>query len=116
MTLTYRIKLIETANAIDAMGGHVWFTNTEKECFRVANRAESWRFDGLNVYSITSTHITIAEVDGDTHYEIPLWQFSEEFLYQLWCTYKKEIKASLTIQARKRLAQVTGYDELKPDE
>jgi hypothetical protein len=89
----------DAAEILMNMCAHVYFRKTEEHSFRFANNDASHHSDyALNVSEVTPYSIRIVATDESFFhsYEVPMWSLSDSFFYQLWCTYKEEIKLTLT--------------------
>ena len=108
MKKDYRKMVRDAAEILMNMCAHVYFRKTEEHSFRFANNVASYHNDYvLNVSEVTPYSIRIVATDDSFFhsYEVPLHHLSDSFIYQLWCTYKEEIKLSLTDSAWKRFSE-----------
>lgn len=99
MKKNYRKMVRDAAEILMAMCVDVFWRKNEDHSFRFASNAGWSHMDYvLNVAYVRPTHIRVEASDESFihSYTIPMWMLSDSFFYQLWCTYKEEIKLTLT--------------------
>lgn len=114
MARDYRNLVKKAANLLESMGIDVVFECNETNQFRFANNGAWYNNNHLNVIRVFSYEIEVQDNKSSFihSYRVPIWQLSDAFFYQLWCTYIQEIKATLTKETWELFNKEMGEGEL----